>query len=475
MPQKSADLLPTSRLNRKIWKGAAIIEPVRRRLLSIARNFIEEIEFLQTDVIDIVLTGSMASYSWTKNSDLDLHILVDFSTIDRNTDLVGKYVNAKKTIWNNKHNIRIFGFEVEVYIQDINEPHHAEGIYSLQSKNWVQKPKRMKVEIDNKAVNAKVNYFTHAVDYAYDLNIQNQHNDAHELANKLKEKISKMRETGLEREGAWSTENLAFKLLRNNGVIDKLHNLATHSYDDTYSYPQKNYNGKIIMQILSEMSNNVALDVTKCVNAMPENWKIHIDHNNESNMYILRLLNENGQVVPVINEQNPQIVLKPVSDPDLSAFTIINFETLAPYGTLMYDIALELAENKGIVPDYEYLSPTSYKIWEYYRSQRKDVILKENSWNNIYYKENTDILAVLRAKDRLVLTNNKLELRESLEEDEDEADLLEIEPFQASVRAKHSKNKSALINRGNNKKKEKCHTKASMKRAKSAPPGAGGV
>jgi len=475
MPQKPSDLLPTTRLNRKIWKGSSMSDSVRRRLLAIARDFVEEVEFLQTDILDIVLTGSMASYNWTKKSDLDLHILVDFSTIDRNTELVKKYVNAKKTVWNNKHEIRIFGFEVEVYIQDINEPHHAEGIYSLQSKNWVQKPKKMKVEIDNKAVNAKVNYFTHAVDYAYELNGTNDYNEAHSLAQKLKDKLHKMREIGLEREGVWSTENLAFKLLRNNGVVKKLHDLETNTYDDSYSYPQKDYNGKIIIKILSEMKKEPSADVLSLIENMPTGWKIHIDHNVTTKSYILRVLNECGVPVTVKNEKNPQIILNATPYAGVGAYTITNFESLSEYSTLMYDIAVELTEQGGLMPDIEYLSPSASKIWEYYCFSRPNVdkkeIIHESDHNPVYYADTGVILGLLRENDRLTLTNDSIAPRE----DEQEEELTEIEPYQRAVQKKHSYMKNTLINKGNNIKKEKSHTRASMKRSKSAPPGAGGV
>tara|TARA_Y100000310_G_scaffold267837_2_gene280105 strand:- start:18421 stop:19848 length:1428 start_codon:yes stop_codon:yes gene_type:complete len=475
MPQKPSDLLPTTRLNRKIWKGSNMAESVRRRLMAIARDFVEEVEFLQSDIVDIVLTGSMASFNWTKQSDLDLHILVDFSTIDRNVDLVKKYVNARKTIWNNKHEIRIFGFEVEVYIQDINEPHHAEGIYSIQSKNWIQKPKKMKIEIDNKAVNAKVGYFTHAVDYAYELNSTNEYNEAHTLAQKLKAKLHKMREIGLAREGTWSTENLAFKLLRNNGVVKKLHDLETNSYDDSYSYPQKDYDGKIIIKILSEMTQKPSADTISLIENMPTGWKIHIDHNITTKSYILRVLDECGVPAVVKNEKNPQIVLNSTPYAGDGTYTITNFESLSQYSTLMYDIAIELTEQAGLMPDIEYLSPTASKIWEYYCFSRpnidKKAVICESDEQIVYYAPTGVILNLLRENNRLTLTNDVIEPRE----DEQEEELVEIEPYQRSVQKKHSYFKKTLINKGGNTKKEKSHTRASMKRSKSAPPGAGGV
>ena len=235
MPQKPSDLLPTTRLNRKIWKGSSTSDSVRRRLLAIARDFVEEVEFLQTDILDIVLTGSMASYNWTKKSDLDLHILVDFSTIDRNTELVKKYVNAKKTVWNNKHEIRIFGFEVEVYIQDANEPHYSTGIYSVKKDEWIEKPSQIEPEIDVMNIQKKAATLMDDVDEVYELFTNEEYEPAYKLAEKIKDKIRKFRQAGLESGGAYSVENLAFKVLRRNEYLRKLSSLKVMSYDKMMS------------------------------------------------------------------------------------------------------------------------------------------------------------------------------------------------------------------------------------------------
>ena len=58
-----------------------------------------------------------------------------------------------------------------------------------------------------------------------------RYQDALDLADNLKDKIKKLRSSGLERDGIYSIENLAFKLLRNAEQIDKLHSLRTDAYD----------------------------------------------------------------------------------------------------------------------------------------------------------------------------------------------------------------------------------------------------
>src|SRR5258706_8656305 len=50
-------------------------------------------------------------------------------------------------------------------------------------------------------------------------------------AKAVKDRIKKMRQAGLYKEGEYSPENLAFKILRNSGYLDKLSDLKNDSFD----------------------------------------------------------------------------------------------------------------------------------------------------------------------------------------------------------------------------------------------------
>ena len=51
------------------------------------------------------------------------------------------------------------------------------------------------------------------------------------LGSWVKEKIRKMRQAGLDREGEYSFENIAFKVLRRTEYLDKLSEIETRAYD----------------------------------------------------------------------------------------------------------------------------------------------------------------------------------------------------------------------------------------------------
>ena len=41
--------------------------------------------------------------------------------------------------------ITIKDFDVEVYAQDVNEPHHSTGVYSVKNDEWLVEPEKQEV------------------------------------------------------------------------------------------------------------------------------------------------------------------------------------------------------------------------------------------------------------------------------------------------------------------------------------------
>jgi hypothetical protein len=127
-------------LNPDIWTDRTLDDDVRDKLLSVAEDFYESTGFT-APIQDIILTGSMANYNYHDKSDLDVHIVINYTDENSNTNLVRNAATAMKWKWNQQHNITIAGHDVEVYIQDAAEPHIASGIYSLQDNKWLVEPK----------------------------------------------------------------------------------------------------------------------------------------------------------------------------------------------------------------------------------------------------------------------------------------------------------------------------------------------
>jgi len=230
-----SDLAPKSKLSVDIWDDSMLKSDVRDKLLAIAREWFEGLELKDAEIDDITLTGSVANYNWTRFSDIDLHILVDFSKIDENYDLVREYFSAKTSLWNRKHKIMVNGFEVELYVQDPSEPHHSTGVYSIKNDEWATKPARKEAKIDVEMVKKKAFSFIDEVERAEDLFEDQYYADAHAYTEKLFDKIRKYRRSGLESGGEYSTENLVFKVLRRNSYLGVLRDILTKSYDKMMS------------------------------------------------------------------------------------------------------------------------------------------------------------------------------------------------------------------------------------------------
>ena len=59
--------------------------------------------------------------------------------------------------------------------------------------------------------------------------------DVVEKSDKIKERIKKMRQAGLDEAGEFSVENMVFKVLRRNGMLERLSDIKTVAYDKSVS------------------------------------------------------------------------------------------------------------------------------------------------------------------------------------------------------------------------------------------------
>ena len=221
------------RLNHRLWDGSEHLHPaVKDKLLEIAADFQEFLGVPDLDVKDITISGSNAAYNYTPNSDIDLHLVVDLPEADR-SEVFRELFDAKKYQYNDMHNIKIGGYDVELYVQNPHEEHHSQGIYSLLKNGWVSVPKRRKPEVDDVSVRSKAEDLAARIDDAV------ASKDYNRIAT-LQKKIKAMRKAGLEREGEYGSDNLAFKVLRNQGYIKKLVDARNFARDLELSLAEMN-------------------------------------------------------------------------------------------------------------------------------------------------------------------------------------------------------------------------------------------
>jgi hypothetical protein len=233
-------------LNPDIWdspddaKSAKLKKEIRERLLKVAQIYID---YLDTDffVHDIIFIGSLVGYNWSEFSDFDIHILYDSNEFEGEVELHKELFRLKKTVFNAAHDIRIKGFETELYAQDINEPEESAGSYSILNDEWIRIPEKNSFKIDKKILKQKAQQWMDIIDGVLENAEDEDLEDAISLVKKYREKLRKYRTCGLKKEGEFSYENLVFKFLRRNGYINKLENFKNEIADKKLSLEQENF------------------------------------------------------------------------------------------------------------------------------------------------------------------------------------------------------------------------------------------
>lgn len=233
-------LEPKDELNPDLWnKDGELNLYIRKRLLEIAKSFIEWMDTEGIEIKDVILTGSMANYNYdSESSDLDLHIIIDFDSVDGTPELVKKYFDSMKNLWNEKHsNITIKNHPVELYVQSDTEEHKSSGIYSLLKGDWIEKPDKGSIEDAKpnlKLAKKKAAEYMNRIDY---LRFRSDSpksitDDAKSILSEIKE----MRKSSLKgKVPEMSQGNLTFKILRREGYMKKLIDIINLMHDRTYS------------------------------------------------------------------------------------------------------------------------------------------------------------------------------------------------------------------------------------------------
>jgi len=203
------------RLNPKIWRKGKLDPMVRYKLLQIAHNFVDYIGLNNLGLKDVTLSGSNAGYTYSRASDLDLHLIVSFDP--KRKTLMRQFFDAKKNQFNFTYDIHIKGISVELYVQDTEQAHTSAGIYSVLDNRWLKAPSPLQDTVDRADVKDKYKHYVGKIRVAL------RSDDIQSVKNVFDD-IKNMRKHGLETGGELGAENVTFKVLRAKGHIEKLRN-----------------------------------------------------------------------------------------------------------------------------------------------------------------------------------------------------------------------------------------------------------
>jgi hypothetical protein len=218
-------------LNPRIWQGSRMRPEVRRKLLAIAKDFKQSLGLTDLEVKDITVSGSNAGYTYTPHSDIDLHLVVDIPQADT-SEVYRELFNAKKYQYNDEHNLAIGGYPVELYVENANTPPVSQGMFSVLANDWINIPRKRKSTVNDDAVKSKYELMKHRIGSAI------ASEDIKRLT-RTAARIKQIRQAGLDKNGELGPENLAYKMLRTQGLIEKLYAARTAAKDKQLSLQEQ--------------------------------------------------------------------------------------------------------------------------------------------------------------------------------------------------------------------------------------------
>ncbi len=203
------------KLNPKLWSKGKLKPLIRYHLLEIAEHFIKYIDIEPLGLTDVTISGSNAGYTYSRNSDLDLHLIVRMP--EDKEQLLKQLFDAKKNQYNFQFDIKIKNIDVEVYVQDAEQIHHSVGVYSVLDDKWLKVPSEVEDTVDRAAVKEKYKQYAGKIRQAL-------RSDNIVAVKQVNDDIKKLRQQGLDSVGELSVENIAFKVLRGKGYLEQLRN-----------------------------------------------------------------------------------------------------------------------------------------------------------------------------------------------------------------------------------------------------------
>jgi hypothetical protein len=217
-------------LNPVIWDHDALKPDVRGALLRMAQDFLEFVD-VPVKVKDIVITGGNVNYTYTKDSDIDLHIVADFDAVKCDRE-VAELFDTKRLLYKRQHTLEIRGIPVELYIEDHRTPGVTAGMFSVTGDRWLRKPSRVVPKYDEQALKHQVTNWRKILQRAMmtgDL----------QVCRKALKLLRVYRKKGLATSaGEFSIPNLVYKSLRNDHVIDGMTRLIDRLHDQELNLVQ---------------------------------------------------------------------------------------------------------------------------------------------------------------------------------------------------------------------------------------------
>ena len=113
------DIEKHEELNPLLFENDELKPEIKEAIEKIVNQFVEDLKAdgVKIEVKDIILVGSNVSYNYTKDSDLDIHIIVDKDNLDCDPELYTLLYGAYRSLFNKNYDITIKGIPAEIYVE----------------------------------------------------------------------------------------------------------------------------------------------------------------------------------------------------------------------------------------------------------------------------------------------------------------------------------------------------------------------
>lgn len=225
------DLERHEQLNPNFWNvDKTLKEEVKQKILEIADRFLDKLkeDEINIDVKDIKIVGSNCSYNYTKDSDLDIHIVANTADLEDKDKLYPVIYDAYRALFNAKYEIRFYDTPVELYVETsdtiLEEARKksalkSAGVYSVLHDSWIKEPVLETIpEIDEDKVKEELGIWINKVDEVI----------AAKDITRIEEFLDELyvvRQSSIASDGEFGIGNLVFKELRNKKYLDQLKDL----------------------------------------------------------------------------------------------------------------------------------------------------------------------------------------------------------------------------------------------------------
>ena len=201
-------------LNPAIWDNGMLKPEIKEKILALVEEFQSTLD-VPLHVLDIEIVGSNASYNYTDKSDVDVHIITNFDDYGYPQEFIQAAMNSFKANFNKAYDVDYKGFNVELYVENVNSTPTTNGVYSVIQDKWIKEPQKLEaIEVE---LEPALTEYRQKIDSAL------KSGSAEEI-NAIIDELYVMRRNSLLVDGETGAGNLIFKQIRNDGLLDGLKN-----------------------------------------------------------------------------------------------------------------------------------------------------------------------------------------------------------------------------------------------------------